>query len=407
MKTKAIALLAALGLCAHAAGAAERYTLGQLQTLALQSNASLGAARADVDVSRADTLTARAYPNPEVEVMGGDRNSRGPNLAPGSLGSITLSQRFDYPSQRDARLRVAEAGIASAMSGAQAYEVDLLTRLKQSFYAVIRHERELGAAREDLELAKAIRNRVEVRVNTGEAPRYELIRADTELLSAQKNADAAELRIAQSKARLRGLVGGVLPIDYELQGDLVNDVELPPLEKLREDMLTRNPEIARLRAEIERAKEQIELEKLRRMPELSFKLGRDQDPEYEANRIGVAVSIPLFDRRQGQIAQASAIGERNRMALEGRMFELQQQLDAAYRQYDLSRTQVSALESGIVRQAEAALKVAEAAYKFGERGILEVLDAQRTFRAVRNELISARYELINAVAEIERLGALR
>ncbi|MBC7206674.1 MAG: TolC family protein, partial [Methyloversatilis sp.] len=299
------------------------------------------------------------------------------------------------------------AGISSALSGAQAYEVDLLTRLKQSFYAVIRHERELGAAREDLELAKAIRNRVEVRVNTGEAPRYELIRADTELLSAQKNADAAELRIAQSKARLRGLVGGVLPIDYELQGDLVNDVELPPLEKLREDMLTRNPEIARLRAEIERAKEQIELEKLRRMPELSFKLGRDQDPEYEANRIGVAVSIPLFDRRQGQIAQASAIGERNRMALEGRMFELQQQLDAAYRQYDLSRTQVSALESGIVRQAEAALKVAEAAYKFGERGILEVLDAQRTFRAVRNELISARYELINAVAEIERLGALR
>lgn len=199
----------------------------------------------------------------------------------------------------------------------------------------------------------------------------------------------------------------MLPLDYELQGDLVNDVELPPLEKLREDMLTRNPEIARLRAEIERAKEQIELEKLRRMPELSFKLGRDQDPEYEANRIGVAVSIPLFDRRQGQIAQASAIGERNRMALEGRMFELQQQLDAAYRQYDLSRTQVSALESGIVRQAEAALKVAEAAYKFGERGILEVLDAQRTFRAVRNELISARYELINAVAEIERLGALR
>lgn len=407
MKTKAIALLAVLGLCAHAAGAAERYTLGQLQTLALQSNASLGAARAEVDVSRADTLTARAYPNPELEVMGGDRNSRGPNLAPGSLGSITLSQRFDYPSQRDARLRVAEAGISSAMSGAQAYEVDLLTRLKQSFYAVIRHERELAAAREDLELAKAIRNRVEVRVNTGEAPRYELIRADTELLSAQKNADAAELRIAQSKARLRGLVGGVLPVDYELQGDLVNDVELPPLEKLREDMLTRNPEIARLRAEIERAKEQIELEKLRRMPELSFKLGRDQDPEYEANRVGLAVSIPLFDRRQGQIAQASAVGERNRMALEGRMFELQQQLDAAYRQYDLSRTQVSALESGIVRQAEAALKVAEAAYKFGERGILEVLDAQRTFRAVRNELISARFELINAVAEIERLGALR
>lgn len=412
MKTKAIApkalaLLAALGLWAHAAGAAERYTLDQLRSLALQSNALLGAARADVDISRADTVTARAYPNPELEVIGGDRNSRGPNLAPGSLGSITLSQRFDYPSQRDARMRVAEAGVSSALSGAQAYEVNLLARLKQGFYAVIRFENELRAAREDLELAQAIRNRVEVRVNTGEAPRFELIRADTELLSAQKNADAAELRIAQAKARLRSLVGGTLPLEYELDGALVSDVSLPPLSQLREDMLARNPEIARLRAEIERAKEQLELEKLRRMPDVSIKLGRDRDPEYDANKIGVAVTIPLFDRRQGQIAQATAQGERNRMALEGGIFELEQQLNAAYRQYELSRTQVTALESGIVRQAEAALRVAEAAYKFGERGILEVLDAQRTFRAVRNELISARYELVNAVADIERLSALR
>lgn len=407
MKKTAIALMAAIGLCTHAAGAAERYTLDQLKSLALQSNASLGAARADIDVSRADTLTARAYPNPELEVSGGDRSARGPGLAPGSLGSITVTQRFDYPSQRDARLRVAEAGVLSAQSGALSYEVDLLARLKQSFYAVIRHQSELRAAREDLELARAIRNRVEVRVNTGEAPRYELIKADTELLNAQKNADSAELRIAQAKARLRALTGGALPMEYELDGALASEVALPPLAQMREDMLSRNPDIARLRAEIDRANQQLELERLRRMPDLSFKLGHDRDPEYDANRIGVAVTVPLFDRRQGPIAQASAQAERNRMALEGRVFELERQLDAAYRQYELSRTQVVALESGILREAEAALKVAEAAYKFGERGILDFLDAQRVFRAARNELISARYELINAVAEIERLGAVR
>lgn len=206
MKTKAIALLAVLGLCVQVAHAAEPYTLEQLKALALESNPSLGAARADVDVSRADTLTARAYPNPELEVMGGDRNSRGPNLAPGSLGTIGLSQRFDYPSQRDARLRVAEAGVVSAQSGVQSFEIDLLAQLKQNYYLVIRYQDELRAAQEDLELARSIRNRVEVRVNTGEAPRYELIRADTELLTAQKNADAAVLRIVQAKTRLRALV---------------------------------------------------------------------------------------------------------------------------------------------------------------------------------------------------------
>ncbi|MBL8475478.1 MAG: TolC family protein [Methyloversatilis sp.] len=407
MKTKAIALLAVIGLCVQVAHAAEPYTLEQLKALALESNPSLGAARADVEVSRADTLTARAYPNPELEVMGGDRNSRGPNLAPGSLGTIGLSQRFDYPSQRDARLRVAEAGVVSAQSGVQSFEIDLLAQLKQNYYLVIRYQDELRAAQEDLELARSIRNRVEVRVNTGEAPRYELIRADTELLTAQKNADAAVLRIVQAKARLRALVAGQLPEDFDLQGELARDAELPPLGQLRDDMLARNPEIFRLKAEIDRFTEQRELEKLRRMPDVSLKLARDRDPEYEANRIGVAVTIPIFDRRQGQIAQAGAQVERTRLQLDNRLFQLQQQLDAAYRQFELSRNQVSALETGIVREAEAALKVAEAAYRFGERGILDFLDAQRVFRAVRNELISARYDLSAAVVEIERLSAVR
>lgn len=407
MKTKAIALLAVIGLCVQAAHAAEPYTLEQLKALALEANPSLGAARADVEVSRADTLTARAYPNPELEVMGGDRNSRGPNLAPGSLGTIGLSQRFDYPSQRDARLRVAEAGVVSAQSGVQSFEIDLLAQLKQNYYLVIRYQDELRAAQEDLELARSIRNRVEVRVNTGEAPRYELIRADTELLTAQKNADAAVLRIVQAKARLRALVAGQLPEDFDLQGELARDAELPPLGQLRDDMLARNPEIFRLKAEIDRFTEQRELEKLRRMPDVSLKLARDRDPEYEANRIGVAVTIPIFDRRQGQIAQAGAQVERTRLQLDNRLFQLQQQLDAAYRQFELSRNQVSALETGIVREAEAALKVAEAAYRFGERGILDFLDAQRVFRAVRNELISARYDLSAAVVEIERLSAVR
>jgi len=84
---------------------------------------------------------------------------------------------------------------------------------------------------------------------------------------------------------------------------------------------------------------------------------------------------------------------------------LLQSLEVAYQQYEIAQTQVAALESGIVRQAEAALKVAEAAYRFGKRGFLEVIDAQRVFRAARNELIAARYELAAAWADIERLRA--
>ncbi|HMM71167.1 MAG TPA: TolC family protein [Rhodocyclaceae bacterium] len=407
MKRTAVALVSLLALNLFVqppVRAAERYTVDQLIAMALSSNALLGAVRTDIDISQAEAVIAGAYPNPEIEIMGGERTARGPALTPGSTQSFAFSQRLDYPSQREARREVASAGISIARASAQTFEVELVTRLKQGFYAVIRHESELRAAREDLDLAQAIRDRVEVRVQVGEAPRYELIRADTELQNAQKNADSAALRLAQAKLRLRSVVGSALPERFDVDGSLVEELKLPGIDQLRQRMLERNPELARLRAEVERSRRVLELENLRRMPDVSLKLARDRDPEYEAHRIGLAVSIPLFDRRQGQIAQAGALSERSRIALQGRIFELEQFLDAAYRQYELSRTQVAALESGIVRQAEAALRVAEAAYRFGERGILDVLDAQRVFRAARNELISARYELMSALAEIERIS---
>jgi cobalt-zinc-cadmium efflux system outer membrane protein len=119
--------------------------------------------------------------------------------------------------------------------------------------------------------------------------------------------------------------------------------------------------------------------------------------------VGVLVSIPIWDQRQGPVAEASA--QLSRLQFEQDQIELQlrQRLESAVQQYDISRNQVVALESGIVRQAEAALNMAEAAYRFGERGILEYLDAQRVYRNARNELIAARYDVNAALIEIEKL----
>jgi outer membrane protein, heavy metal efflux system len=50
------------------------------------------------------------------------------------------------------------------------------------------------------------------------------------------------------------------------------------------------------------------------------------------------------------------------------------------------------------------LDVAEAAYRLGERGILEYLDAQRQFRLIRNDLVVARYNLLITRTQLERLA---
>jgi cobalt-zinc-cadmium efflux system outer membrane protein len=116
------------------------------------------------------------------------------------------------------------------------------------------------------------------------------------------------------------------------------------------------------------------------------------------------MTVPIFDRREGPIAEALADVDRSRFALTSLEQTLNQLLDSAWQQYQIALSQVNAYESGILREAESALKVAEASYRFGERGILDYLDAQRTFRMVRNELNTTRHDLRAALAELERLS---
>jgi hypothetical protein len=170
-------------------------------------------------------------------------------------------------------------------------------------------------------------------------------------------------------------------------------------------VLARNPELLRSQAEVRRAERQLELERLRRQPEVALKVADERDRELRDTRLGVVVSVPIWDRRQGPVAEAAALLSRSRSEEAGQQLVLLQALEGAYREYEIARTQVNALENGILREAESTMKVAEAAYRFGERGILEYLDAQRVFRAARNELIAARYALQLAVIEIERLRA--
>lgn len=380
-------------------------SLDELLLLARQSSRSVLASRDQVEAARAAVQSASAFPNPELEIAAGPARARAPGANPGDTRSISLTQPIDLPNRRGARIDAAGAGLDAAQAGHAAFEAELMARLRVRFYELLRREAELRAAREDQKLMEDIRGRIALRVETGEAARYELIKADAEMLNAQKLAHSASLRVEQSRSNLRQLVGPALPAGFTVKGRLDAVPDVPPLEKLLAEVAAGNPELARSRAEARRAERLLDHERAQRWPSLAVKASREEDPDLRTSRIGLVMSIPLWDRRSGPVGEATANLSRARNELAVREFTLAQDLQYAYQQYEIAQTQVTALESGIVRQAENALKVAEASYRFGERGILEVLDAQRVYRAARNELIAARFELAAAWAEIERLRA--
>lgn len=382
------------------------YTLAQLVELARTQAPAFAAARARIAGAQAGLTTAAARPNPELDLQGGRQNgSGGTPSGPGASVGVLLP--IERTSLREARRELAVTGLDAVRASAAGFERERVAELTLRYHEVLRLQAAARLAEEDLSIAEQIRSRVQVRVGTGEAPRFELIRANAERLNALRALQAAASRIDVARAELRRLVGPTLPADFAVAGSF----DEPPapvgtLESLRTAMLDRHPDLLAARAAVRGAEARLALERERARPSFAVRGAMERVPETVDARIGLVVQLPVFDRREGPIAEAIADAERARADLAERELTLSQSLEAAWLRWRIAGDQVAAYESGLLREAEAALRVAEAAYRFGERGILDYLDAQRTLRTLRTELNATRFDLRAARVELQRLGAV-
>lgn len=378
-------------------------SITNLQRLGLEANGLIRAARSRVDAAKAGVISAGAYPNPELEFVGGHNRARAPGPIAGNSYGAYVSQRIENPFLRIARIGSAEADVEASQAGLERTRADLAAALRVRAYELLLRQEIANVESGVLDLMEEIRRRVKVGVDTGETARFELIKADAEVLTAKSRKETALLDALRARVSLIKLTAGALSTNFEIKASLLDQELLPPLEVLREEVQAVNPDVSRLQAELNSAHLRTDKERAAILPSLQLKFGQQRDPEFAYNIASLNFQIPLFDRRRGPIAEAVSESERVRETLEYRRFEITQLLESSWQRMQIAKRKVEMFETGIINRAESALRVAQAAYRFGERGLLDVLDAQRVLRSVRADLLQARFEFQSAVAEILRL----
>lgn len=380
-------------------------TINELIAIALESSPQVLAARDQAKAIKGQLSSARAIPNPEFELNTGQQRSVSGPLTTGNVSSWVVTQPLDMPYTRYPRVNAAEANVRAADAARIAFEIEMISRVQQRFYELMRRDAELKAAEEDFSLTKQIRDRMQIRYDVGDTARFELIRAQTEFLNAQINAESSKLRLEQAKSQLRQVVGHQLPADYEVVSQPFKIEPLPSLPILLSELRSQSPELLRAKAEVEATESKLSFEQNSRLPKLSIKAQQYNDPNFTDRLYGLVVSIPIWDFKGGQIAEAEANASKARNQLNAQNQSLEQQLETAYKLYQMTSYQVKILDQDVVQLASSARRIAEVSYRYGERGMLEYLDAQRTFRVARNDLIKARFDLASVVTEIQRLRA--
>lgn len=385
-----------------------KLTIDELQRVGLEANGLVQAARSQIGMAQAGVVAASAFLNPEVTVTAGPDSNRFPLHITGPTSmqrSVTVNQPIENPFMRSARIGASEAVVDASRASFDQVRADLAAQLRVRAYELLLRQEQAALEQAIYDLAEDVRRRIAINVERGESARFELIRADTEVQSAANRKEAARLNALRARVALMQLTAGAIPTNFEITASLNDPIQLPPLDVLRQEVPTVNPDVLRLQAEQERANKRISQERASVLPQLNVLYTNYQDAQFTSNTAGMSVRIPIFYRRRGEIDTAIYDSARIRETLEFRRYEISQLFEAAWQALQIAQRRVEMFEGGLIKEAENAVQVAQSAYRFGERGLIEVLDTQRIYRGILGDSLQARFDLQSAAAEIDRLRA--
>jgi len=381
-------------------------TLEDALLLAEQNNPRLRVASAAVQGAQGAIVTAKARLNPTFTFGSvGRQQAILANAPAGTLHGFTFNQPVEVPSARATRIRVAEIGRQSSQYALNETSLAVRGSVKLAFYEALRRKREVEVASGNLQLLEDLRRRIAVQVKVGEAARLELTRAEAEVAAGRIQVQSAELRRSAALAGLSAAVGAPLG-NVDPEGTLDPPAILPVIEVLRSQVMAAHPAIALAESETRRAAAMVDQQRAQRIPQPTLWADMFRQPDVAQYRYGISVDLPLWNRREGPIAEAVAAQRQSAAVAEQRRIEITTALERAYSMYRVAGQQLEIFEAGTLRQAEAALQAAEAAFRFGERSIMEVLDAQRVLRSARLDYLNAQFDRQQALIELEQLRAV-
>ncbi|HLG22373.1 MAG TPA: TolC family protein [Candidatus Manganitrophaceae bacterium] len=381
-------------------------TLRQALALALMNNPDLAAFSWEIRAQEAATLQAGLHSNPEIAADMQDINGSGASIDGVRQPQTTLqiSQLIEMGGKRSKRREVASLTRDLAGWDYETKRIDIFTQISQAFIDVLSAQQNLALTEETVRLAEQVAEVVSERVTAGKVSPVEEAKANVALSSAEIELDRARRELEAARNRLAATWGGATPRFERAEGDLGPVSPIPSLAQIAL-RLSQNPDLARWAAEISQRRAVIDLEKSKAIPDINLMGGyrRYNTSDDGVFIVGISLPLPIFNRNQGGIREARdrlAKGKEERRAAEARVAA---GLAEAYKSLSSAHAEVTALREKILPRAQSAFDAVNEGYRLGKFGLLDVLDAQRTFFSSRAQHLRALTDYHQAVAEIERL----
>jgi cobalt-zinc-cadmium efflux system outer membrane protein len=371
-------------------GSVEEITLARALEILAGESPGTAAARARIGEARADVVAAKVAPNPALDYSG-TRLHSGTNTGAATVDQWSLEWPVLVFGQRKARGDAAERGVVATEAHVQA---DLASRerdVRVAFDDLLAQQervRILEGSRLDLERVATI---VCARQEAGEASEYDALRVETEFRTTDALLGDARGDLADASGRLAVLLGRPGAI-LRAVGELSPPTAAPlDPDALWAEAAERLPSLTAARRDEDAAgsAEHSARRDAWPVPVLTGGAEWTQDARSTSVVFGVSIPLPSLDRNQGAVARARARQEEAMLTRKAVEAEARADLDRAVRVATERRAALAELDAAVSSRLPEMRTMAEAAYREGRGGILELLDAFRSLTSTRLARVDA------------------
>ncbi|AQQ10172.1 Cation efflux system protein CzcC [Sedimentisphaera cyanobacteriorum] len=380
-------------------------TLRDAISLTLMNNPELKAHSYQVRADEARALQAGLSPNPElgveVEEIGGSGGKSGFDAAE---TVISVSQLIELADKAQKRKKAASVQTELAEWDYKSKRLDVFTDVANAFVEVLGAQRTLSLNQELLALSEKVAETVSQRVEAGKDPPIEQDKANVLKAKLEIQHNQALQKLQSSREKLASFWSSESPVFTKVQGELELIEPVPAFSKLKKQ-LSKNPDIARWSAELDKADALIDLEESRSVQDITFSAGVKRFNESDDNSffVGFSIPLPLYDRNQGNKLAAINDKLKTHQLQKKAKLQIYSQLSEAYSSLSNSYSQAVKTKQAVLSGARAAFQAAKEAYEQGKTEYLAVLDSQRTLFQAESYYIDSLVSYHKAKANIERL----
>lgn len=390
-------------------------SLSQYLRSVMKGNLGYIAGQFDVSIAEAELKASKMFPDPEISVA--YANNEDKRLQMGQSVETGISYPINLGNKRGAGIALARSQHELSKLMLDAYFQNLRADATLSYFVCLRN-RKIYLLQEDIyEQLSGLARADSIRLQSGESTDLDALQSSLEARSQQTEVFQSFADMQNGSFNLMLLQGKLFSdtLDHPSDSFPYKQRDLNLMGLINNAVHNRADLLAAVK-DREVSEKHLNLLKANRAFEFSLEAGYSYNsiveneiapaPAFNSLSAGITIPLKLSSLNKGSLNAADLTVKQSQKIYEETELQISSEVIQAYNYLLAQNKKVEHYNLGLVEDASRILQGRIYSYQQGESGLIDVLNAQRTYIELQLNHLEALFEYTSALIELERAAGI-